>query len=356
MIIRKLDKTLVDRVSHGVATVEDFKSLGVENVLAIKSDPFVEKRRMVAKTVPASVDLERRTVFHEASNNDRDRIGDVVDPRGWDLTNYKFNAQVLWMHIHYQPPVGRGVGSKKGKGATGANALFLNSKIHEEEKYPFAELLWKFIADGDLPACSVGFMPKGLEYILRPKDEEEAKKMNVMWPWGVKYVGQELLENSIVTIPALSSALARKLDQYAEKGISWSLISDFKRSMEPNSKSKLFLPAHVEYTEEDELGEIAPEEKSFENQDFQDEELEQEEKGEESELNEEVLETVAELKSTSNAIIRELRSLRKEVAGLKAKGDPKAPAKTEPKPASAPQKRLKALAAASRALSEVSKN
>jgi len=256
-IIKKIDKALVERICNGVATHDDFNSLGRENVLSIKSDPYLPRRRMVQKTRPPSVEKEKRTVEHEASNGDQDRMGDVIDPRGWTLDNFKTNPVLLWSHNDSQPPIGKVIRARKGTSEQGRRGLFTQSKFHDEEKNPFAEMIWRMVSDGDLPAVSVGFMPME-DGVQRPETEEQAKDFGVLWPYGVKFVKQELLELSVVTVPALASALAKKLDQFADEGFSWAIINEFKRQIVPSTKSVHTVGA-VEFEVEDEFEGWEPE-------------------------------------------------------------------------------------------------
>ena len=41
-----------------------------------------------------------------ASNETRDRVGDIVKVDGWDLKNFKRNPVLLFAHKYDQPPVG----------------------------------------------------------------------------------------------------------------------------------------------------------------------------------------------------------------------------------------------------------
>jgi len=161
---------------------------------------------------PKSGDVDERTVAHVASNFGRDRLGDRIDLRGWDLKAFRANPQLLWGHRDHEPPIGRIVRATKTKGEDGA--LETVSKFHSPEKYGFADIVFRMVIDGDLPAVSVGFMPQQVE---RPKNEDEAKAMGV-GRWGVLYRKQELLELSVVTVPALSTALAKSITRWEQSG------------------------------------------------------------------------------------------------------------------------------------------
>ncbi len=193
-------------ILSGTMSDDDLHSFKPEDVRSLKS----ECGRMVTRAAarPRTGDEEQRTVEHVASNFDKDRMGDRIDPRGWDLRMFRSNPLLLWGHRDHEPPIGRVVRAQKTVGEDGE--LITLSRFHSPEKYAFADLVFRMVLDGDLPAVSVGFMPTVVE---RPKNEEEATKLGV-GRWGVIYRKQELLELSVVTVPANAAALAKKLKGY----------------------------------------------------------------------------------------------------------------------------------------------
>ncbi len=231
----KISDDLVQKVRAATASPEELKELGAENVYAIKGDLGYPNYRTVVKA-PTSLKRDKRTIQHEASNEGQDRMGDVISVKGWDLANFSLNPLLLWAHQKDQPPIGRVVEARKARLEGGSRkALLSTSKFHDEEKNPFAEMIWKMVADGDLPAVSVGFLALD---VLRPKSPEEAVELGV-GEYGVKFVTQELLELSVVTVPAKADAVARKLDDMAEAGaFSWDLINGMKEAM-PHLREKL---------------------------------------------------------------------------------------------------------------------
>jgi phage head maturation protease len=238
MVMVAISKNIVDGIRFGTLARADLEALSVQEVRAVKGagQPM---RRMVARKAPLTIDVDARTVEHEASNGERDRMDDVINPAGWDLTNFSKNPVLLWSHRDDQPPIGRVLRARKAKHEDGHKALFTTSRFHEQEKYPFAELVWGMVRDGDLPGVSVCFLP---QEIVRPASEEEAEEMGV-GRFGVYFKRQELLELSVVTVPALASALARKLDGLAERGeFSWALISDFQSAIaESEARGRSFV-------------------------------------------------------------------------------------------------------------------
>lgn len=121
-----------------------------------------------------------------------DRYGDIVDPKGWDLSTFKTNPIALFGHSS-SFPIGKweNVRVEGGKliGRLVLAARGTSARIDE---------LIGLLEQGILRAVSVGFMPVEWEAV-DPKD-----------PYGgSKYTKQQLLECSLVSIPANPAALAK---------------------------------------------------------------------------------------------------------------------------------------------------
>lgn len=144
-----------------------------------------------------------------ASTPHQDRMGDVIKPDGWVLTNYKKNPVMLWGHNSMLPPV-----AKATKVWVEDNRLMLRGVFAETE---LAQELKSLVAGGFLNAVSVGFLPmmkddkgnidiEGKMY--RRATEEEIKDISKgIYREGNIFDKQELLEVSWVSVPALPQAL-----------------------------------------------------------------------------------------------------------------------------------------------------
>ena len=134
-----------------------------------------------------------RTFTFVFSNADVDRYGDKIDPAGWDLTNYRTNPVVLFGHD--AGAVANVVGRAKNVRVQGGQLLgdieFMPATISE-----LAETVYQMVRDGFLNAVSVGFAP------VEWKAAHDKSR-----PGGIDITKAELLEVSIVPIPALPSAL-----------------------------------------------------------------------------------------------------------------------------------------------------
>lgn len=126
-----------------------------------------------------------------ASTKTLDLYGDIVEPSGWDLRNYKANPVLLYLHTQ-SIPIG-GVRQIRAVPDTGLRidlGEVVLTKYVEEELLPLME-------SGDLRGISVGFVPLEFEDLPLPKDADPTK----CYP-GKRYTKQLLLENSLCPIPA----------------------------------------------------------------------------------------------------------------------------------------------------------
>ena len=134
-----------------------------------------------------------RTATFVASDETVDRYGDVVSAKGWDLANFRRNPVFLWMHSQYQP-----IGRVKKIGVEG-DKLMATVKFFDPGDSKMADDLWKLVKKRHLRAVSVGFTAeeKNIEPI---RDENETTT-------GYRFLKQELLELSLVAVPANPNAL-----------------------------------------------------------------------------------------------------------------------------------------------------
>jgi HK97 family phage prohead protease len=137
---------------------------------------------------------EDGTYEYVASDESVDRYGDVIRVSGWDLKNYRKNPIVLFAHQKDNP-----VGTAQRVWVEGTK-LMVKIKLAEEGTSPFIDTLRKLMEQKIVRAVSVGFMPT-----VQPNYIRDAKNDMIT---GIEYVGQELLENSLVTVPANPAALS----------------------------------------------------------------------------------------------------------------------------------------------------
>jgi HK97 family phage prohead protease len=120
-----------------------------------------------------------------------DRMGDIIEVEGWELDNFKKNPIALFNH-NANFPIGKWKNIKNGEGALRGHLELApkgtSSRIDE---------IRRLIDAGILKAVSVGF---------RPIDSAPINKKD---PWsGMRFTKQELVETSLVAVPANPNALA----------------------------------------------------------------------------------------------------------------------------------------------------
>lgn len=126
-----------------------------------------------------------------------DRHGEIVSVEGWDLENFKANPVLLWSHDHTIPAIGKA--TKIWVDGVGDKAKLMFTGIWQtvtQEGRDAAEL----VAQGIINSFSVGFLPREMV--------------------GNKYTDQELLEISLVNVPANPQAVMLAYKNLKEKGLS----------------------------------------------------------------------------------------------------------------------------------------
>lgn len=132
------------------------------------------------------LDKETGTFEVVASTGDVDRDKEVIDPKGWELGNFRKNPVILWAHNYSELPIG--IAEKIEQTDKG---LVIKGRFASAEANPKAQQIKKLYEEGIQQAVSVGFIP--LE-----RDEHDDSIITKA----------ELLELSFVPVPANPNALA----------------------------------------------------------------------------------------------------------------------------------------------------
>ena len=117
-----------------------------------------------------------------------DRYGDVIDPKGWLLQHFQANPIALFNHDSDFP-----IGTWQDVRVAGGQLVGRLALAAASTSPRIAELV-SLVAQGVLRAVSVGFQPLASE----PRDKSGS---------GMLFTRQELLECSLVSVPANPSAL-----------------------------------------------------------------------------------------------------------------------------------------------------
>jgi HK97 family phage prohead protease len=134
-----------------------------------------------------------RTARFTISTDSEDRDKDTISITGWKLENYRKNPVVLWAHMYWQPPVGKAI-----ELTISEHKLISTAKFTSQEEYEFGAMVYRLIKGGYLNATSVGFQPLKWSY-----SEERRGRYGP----AVDFLEQELLEYSVVPVPANPEAL-----------------------------------------------------------------------------------------------------------------------------------------------------
>ena len=128
-----------------------------------------------------------------------DREQDAIAIDGWQLDNFLRNPVVLWGHDVSRLPIGRAFNVAIEDGALKASVEFIPPDTPEGGG--FAQAVYRLAAQGFLAATSVGFRPIKWKYT-----EDPARGADDWFP-GIDFSEQELVEFSVVTVPANPEAL-----------------------------------------------------------------------------------------------------------------------------------------------------
>jgi len=125
------------------------------------------------------------------SDETRDRAGEIIKVDGWELDNYRKNPVVLFAHSYYSMPVG-----KATRVYVEGNKLIAEGIWASDER---SQTLRRMYDEGFIKTVSVGF-------IVKERDEKDDSIITKA----------ELLEFSIVPVPANPSALSLAVEKFGE--------------------------------------------------------------------------------------------------------------------------------------------
>ena len=155
------------------------------------------RKQMIAPAQQVGGDV--RALRFTISTDSVDREQDRIAIAGWDLTAYRKNPVVLWGHDASRLPIGRAFDVAVEDGALKASVEFIPDSTPEGGQ--FAESVYRLARGGFIAATSVGFRPLKWDYT-----SDKDRGGDDWWP-GIDFEEQELVELSIVTVPANPEAL-----------------------------------------------------------------------------------------------------------------------------------------------------
>jgi HK97 family phage prohead protease len=144
-------------------------------------------RKVFAATTKAAD--EDRALIVTISTPKPDRSGDIVEPHGVDLTNYKRNPVVLFGHNYDDLPIAKAEDLQVTDNGIVARVVFPTQGTYHK-----ADAVYGLAKQGMINAWSIGFAAKSAD--TEPIEEG-----------GVRFLKSELLEFSAVPVPANPEAL-----------------------------------------------------------------------------------------------------------------------------------------------------
>lgn len=162
---------------------------------------------------------DSREVTFIISSQSVDRMGDTISVDGWDWKAWEANPVVLWAHDQRSLPVAKGVKIWRDGAVIKATAEFPTADVH-----PFGAQVYELLKFGALNACSVGFNPLEWSWV---EDKDR--------PYGIDFKRQELLEFSVVPVPANADALVTA----KAAGVATELVDAWARDWSATIKQNL---------------------------------------------------------------------------------------------------------------------
>lgn len=157
-----------------------------------------EKRIKITTTTVRQADDATREIVHLISARTVDRDGDLVEPRGGRLSNFRKNPVVLFSHDPTRP-IGRNVAISASEEEVVATTRFAGLDQANED----AEMVYRLYRDGFMRAFSIGFMPITVSF------DKPLPNMTGVW-----FKEWELMEYSAVAVPSNPDALVRMVKAY----------------------------------------------------------------------------------------------------------------------------------------------
>lgn len=177
-----------------IVSATHFKSLNRGRV--VTRSAIGVRKQMVG---PAQQIDDLRQLRFTISTGAVDREQDAISIAGWDLANFQRNPVVLWGHDAARLPIGRAFDLRIEDACLKASVEFIPSDTPEGGA--FAESVYRLARGGFIAATSVGFRPLKWDYT------RDASRGADDWFPGIDFEEQELVEFSVVTVPANPEAL-----------------------------------------------------------------------------------------------------------------------------------------------------
>lgn len=135
------------------------------------------KKKLYAKGFVKEIKENGGITGAVASTGSLDREGDILEPGGWKLDNFRTAPRLLWSHMAHELPIGK----VSNIIVDALGNLVFDAELAEKEN-DFAKKVADLMRGGFLNTFSVGFIPLKQD--------------------GQRFLENELLEISVVNVPA----------------------------------------------------------------------------------------------------------------------------------------------------------
>jgi HK97 family phage prohead protease len=166
--------------------------------------------RRLATNNPIKVDADSGLVTFIFNTEEVARDDHVIRNRGIRTANFKKNPVILWAHDAKSPPIGRAVSVDTNGTQSSVVVEFTSPEV-----YPFGATIGELVRGGFINACSMSWNPLKWHYST---DKSRSG--------GIDFDEVDLLEISVVPVPALPAAIATA----RAAGIDTSLVEQMLRA------------------------------------------------------------------------------------------------------------------------------
>ncbi len=155
-------------------------------------------------------DEKARIMTFTASDATRDAYGTVLNPDGWDLSRFEKNPIIGYQHaLYFTSDPDDVIG--KGEAYVAEGKLMVDVTFEPAEVNDKADKVWRKLQFGSLNAVSVGFTEVGKGEWGKGEEGPGGKNSTYY------FAGQQLLEVSVVNIPANENALKNAMAPEEER-------------------------------------------------------------------------------------------------------------------------------------------
>jgi Caudovirus prohead serine protease len=220
----------------------------------ISKDQMIEKRSSAMRGAslikafrsPPSWSAEGRSATFVMTTDQVDRYGDIVVQDGLDTKNFIQNPTLLLFHNSRSWPAGTWSNVKRGMDGsinqTLGTANFLPEGTDED-----ADKAARLVELGVIKTCSIGFSPDWDEASAVLDDDDE-------WTGGIKFEKSELIECSIVPVPANPGAMVKSAAELGEMSLCRDFISEILDTWHKNDAGLIVPRAEIERAHKDANG------------------------------------------------------------------------------------------------------